>query len=303
MYSEIDSNKRKTWILISIFSIFVVLIITFVGLMFGLDFPEAIISATTFAIVYSLISYYFADKVTLATAGAKEIEKKDHRELYNLVENLSITAGIPTPKIYIIDDQSPNAFATGRDPNHASIAMTTGLLKILNKQELQGVLAHEISHIKNFDIRIMTIVVVLIGLVVLTSDVMLRISFYKGQSRSNNKGGMTMLIFMFGLALVAAILAPIVSQIIKLSISRTREYLADASGALLTRYPQGLAGALEKIKIHGTKLNRANHATAHLYISSPFGSKTPDKIGFFDRLFMTHPPIDDRITKLNSMGT
>jgi heat shock protein HtpX len=300
MYSQIDANKRKTWILLSIFSVFVVLLITFAGMMFGLEPAPALIGGSTFAIVYCLISFYVSDKVTLATAGAKEIQKNEHRDLYNLIENLSITAGIPTPKIYVIDDPSPNAFATGRDPNHASVAMTTGLLKVLNKQELQGVLAHEISHIKNYDIRIMTLVVVLIGLVILLADVVQRITFYKSNIRSQ-KGGPQMLILFFGMILVAGILAPIVSQVIKLAISRTREYLADASGAMLTRYPEGLAGALEKIKTHGTKLNKANHATAHLYISSPFGSKQKSKIGFFDRLFMTHPPIDDRISKLRGM--
>lgn len=300
MYAEIAANKRKTWFLIFLFSIIVVLLTVVFGVYAGLPPEMALIFGVVFSVVYSLISYYVGDKATLATAGAKPIEKRDHFELYTTVENLAITAGLPTPKIYLIDDPSPNAFATGRDPHHASVAITTGLLKVLNKQELQGVMAHEISHIKNYDIRVMTVVVILVGLIVLLSDIMLRIGFYSGGNRSKNNG-QAAIVFLV-VAIIAAILAPLIAQVIKLAVSRSREYLADASASLITRYPAGLAGALEKIRDHGGKMKRANHATAHLFISSPFGSRKGEKVGFFNRMFSTHPPINERIEKLRSMG-
>lgn len=298
MYSEIASNKRKTWGLLFVFSILAVFLTMILGLSFGLRAEEAAIFGGIFATLYSLISFYLSDKAALVTAGAKAIEKRDHFELYNLVENLAITAGIPTPAIYIIQDASPNAFATGRDPHHASIAVTTGLLQLLNKQELQGVLAHEMSHIKNFDIRVMTIVVVLVGLIILLADILLRVGIHRGGGRRENNQAA---ILFFALGILAAILAPLVAQVIKFAVSRSREYLADASGCLLTRYPAGLASALEKIRDHGAALQHANHATAHLYISNPFGTQKGD-VGFFNRLFATHPPINERIAKLRTMG-
>lgn len=301
MYAEITANKRKTWLLVTLFSIFAVLLVTIFGVYIGLRPEEALILGVFFSVLYSLISYYLGDKAALAASGAKPIEKRDHFELYTTVENLAITAGIPTPTIYIIDDPSPNAFATGRDPHHASVAITTGLLQILDKQELQGVMAHEMSHIKNFDIRVMTVVVILVGLTVLLSDIMLRVGFWNSRGRSRSKNGGQAALVFFVIAIVAAILAPLIAQIIKLAVSRSREYLADASGSLLTRYPAGLANALEKIRDHGSKLKHANHATAHLYISSPFGVRKGERMGFFNRLFATHPPINDRIAKLRSM--
>jgi len=300
MYTEITANKRKTWLLLFLFTGLTIGLFLLLGASLGLGFYESLIGGTVFSFIYGMISYYLGDKATLATAGAKAISKRDHFELYTTVENLAITAGIPTPKIYLINDESPNAFATGRDPEHASVAITTGLLNKLSKQELQGVMAHEMSHVKNYDIRVMTIVVVLIGLIVLMSDILLRAGLY-GRGGRDNKGQAAVIFLVVGL--VAAILAPIIAQIIKLAVSRSREYLADSSGALLTRYPAGLASALEKIRDHGGKMRRANHATAHLYISSPFGSKVGGNVGFFNRLFATHPPINERIAKLRKMAS
>ena len=300
MYKAISRNKRNTWILLFLFSIVATIIVIFFGMAFlELDLVSSAILGFVITFIYSLISFYSADKVALSSQGAKEVTKKEAYELYAMVENLCITAGLPVPKVYVIDDPSPNAFATGRDPEHASVAVTTGLLERLNKQELEGVLSHELGHIKNYDIRIMTIVVVLIGLIVLLSDILLRSQFYRRRGNRDNKIGLAILV----VGLVLGILSPLFAQIIRLSISRTREYLADASGAMLTRHPEGLASALEKIA-SAPPLTRANHATAHLYISDPFkadanGKKRP--VSFLSKLFNTHPPINDRIAKLRSM--
>lgn len=301
MYNEITSNKRKTWALMTGFSAIIIALLVLFGFLLDIN-PEASLTiGFAFSVAYCLISYYVGDQATLLSAGAKPIEKREHFELYTLVENLAITAGIPTPAIYIINDPSPNAFATGRDPQHASIAVTTGLLQILTKQELQGVLAHEMSHIKNFDIRVMTIVVILIGLITLLSELIFRVGLRSNRSRSRDNNQLALVFFV--IAVLGALLAPIVAQVIKFAVSRSREYLADASGALLTRYPAGLASALEKIRDKGTMMRHANHATAHLYISSPFGATAEEKDGFFTRLFSTHPPINERIKKLRAMGS
>ncbi len=298
MYSQIDLNKRKTILLLVLFCAFAIAMSTIVALSFGFELVDALVAGTFFAVIYSSISYYLSDQITLKVQGAKQIEKQDNWELFNLVENLSITAGIPNPKIYVIEDPMPNAFATGRDPHHASVAITTGLLKNLDKNELQGVLAHEISHIKNFDIRLMTIVVVLIGLIALISNVMLHIGFRSARSKEAKSAA---IVFMI-IGLIFAILSPIIAQIIQLAISRSREYLADADAALLTRYPEGLANALEKIKNYKGELKKANHATAHLYISNPFGTQDKNKTSWYKKMFSTHPPIDDRIKKLHNMN-
>ncbi len=295
MYDQIAQNKRKTWILISLFAIIVIAIGWALGYRTGT--PEGgIIIATIVATVMTLIGYFRGDSVALATAGAKKIEYRDHPELYAMVENLSITAGIPMPALYIIRDPSPNAFATGRDPQHASVAVTTGLLSIMNKTELEGVLAHEISHIKNYDIRVMTLVVVLVGSIVLLSDILLRSFWFRGNNRDRGGGQAALILFIIAIAL--AILSPIIAELIKLAVSRSREYLADASGSLLTRYPDGLANALEKIAKHDRPLKRANHATAHLFLANPFDPHVTKR---FERLFSTHPPIEDRIAKLRNM--
>jgi heat shock protein HtpX len=293
MYNEITQNKRRTWLLIVAMSVIIVGLSALIGGMNGADPGPSIILGTMFATVYSLISYYASSSVALTVSGAKRIEKAQAPDLYNLVENLCIANGQPMPAVYIIDDESPNAFATGRDPEHASIAFTTGLLKILTRQELEGVAAHELAHVKNYDIRVMTIVVVLVGLISLIADIMIHMRFR--DSEKNNAG---LILLLIGIAL--AILSPIFAKIIQLAISRSREYLADASGALLTRYPEGLASALEKIEGVAQPLQRANHATAHLYISNPFGAD--GKRSFFSNLFSTHPPVADRVARLRNMG-
>jgi heat shock protein HtpX len=301
MYNQITANKRNTWILLIIFIAF------FLGLgyVFGFyysngDDQGAIGLMGIFgivAMVYAAISYFAAGKLTLAIARAKEINHQDAPELYHVVENLSITSGIPTPKIYLIDDTALNAFATGRDPKHACVAITKGLLDKLDKSELEGVMAHELSHVQNYDIRLQSITVALVGLIALVSDIFLRSIFYRGsRSRSRGKGNAVMLL----IGIVLAILSPIIAKLMHLAISRQREYLADASGALLTRYPEGLARALEKISKDSEPLEVANKATAHMYISNPLHNETGMK--WINGLFDTHPPIADRIARLRSMG-
>ncbi len=253
-----------------------------------------IILAVIISVIMTLTGYFKGDKVALISAGAKQIQKKDAPELYRLVENLSITAGLAMPKVYVINDPSPNAFATGRDPEHASIAVTTGLAKIMSKQELEGVLAHELSHIKNYDIRVMTIVVVLVGVILLLSDWMMRSMLFGRRDSDSKSAGVLVLI-----GLVLAVLSPLFAELIKLAVSRSREYLADASAALLTRYPEGLASALEKIAKHDRPLRKANHATAHMFLANPFDPHVTKKK--FERIFSTHPPITDRISKLKQM--
>lgn len=296
MYSQIENNKRKTFFFIVIFTILIV----FLGFIFGSYYGNAqagIFLAALISIIMTLVGFYQGDTVTLLSSGAKILEKKDDPQLYRLVENLAITAGIPTPKIYLIQDNAANAFATGRNPEHASIAITTGLLKLMNKQELEGVLAHELSHVKNYDIRIMTLVVVLVGIVLLLSDLFLRNFFWNRKENNHENNQATLIFFLVGIAL--AILSPLFAQLIKLAVSRSREYLADASGALLTRYPEGLANALEKIALQDQPLQKANHATAHLFLANPFDPHVTKK---FEHWFSTHPPIELRIQKLRKMG-
>lgn len=273
---------------------FTLLLSTLLGAASGIDTPSAIVLGGAFTCVYALISYYFSDKVALAASGAKAVTKSEAPELYRIIENLCIANGQPVPTIHIIEDASPNAFATGRDPEHASIAFTTGILRILDKQELEGVAAHELSHVKNYDIRVMTIVVVLVGAVMLLSDILLRSSF-----GGNKKESGTALVVI---GLVLAILSPFFAQIIQLAVSRQREYLADASAALLTRYPEGLASALQKIQATAQPLQKANHATAHLFISNPFGNSARSRMSWFTKLFATHPPVEDRIARLTSLS-
>jgi heat shock protein HtpX len=247
----------------------------------------------------SFFSYWYSDKIVLAISQAKPIEKKDNPEFYRLVENLSITAGLPLPKIYLINQAQPNAFATGRDPKHGVIAVTQGLLDRLERNELEGVIAHELAHIGNKDALLQTITVVLVGVVVMVTDLFFRIGLWGGfSSRRDNKGGnLGLILLLVGFAL--AILSPIFATLIKLAISRKREFLADASGALLTRYPEGLARALEKISSDPHILKTANHSTAHLYIASPFKGK--ESKTWFSKLFMTHPPIGERTRALRKI--
>lgn len=245
--------------------------------------------------VINFSSYYWSDKLVLSLSGAKPIAKKDAPQLYRIVENLCIGAGIPMPKIYVVDDPTPNAFATGRDPKHAAIAVHTGLLEHLDKLELEGVVAHELSHIRNFDTRIMAIVAMLAGTIALLSDFFLRSLWFNGKDRENKAGGLFMV-----LGIAAAIIAPIAAYLIQLAVSRRREFLADASGALLTRYPEGLARALEKISSYTRASPTARTATAHLYISNPLGGGKKGG-SWITGLFNTHPPIEERLKALRAM--
>ncbi|MFH1749341.1 MAG: zinc metalloprotease HtpX [bacterium] len=291
MYKQIDANIRKTFLLITIFLIFIIGL----GWVFAWIFasPWILYLAVFISIFQAWISYFYSDKIALAVSGAREVKRQEALDLYRIIENLTITAGLPKPKIYIMNDPSLNAFATGRDPDHSAIAVTSGLLEKLDKSELQGVIAHEMSHIKNYDIRVMTIVVVLVGAIALASNFFLR-SLWWGRGGRGKDGGQLGVILMIA-GIVLAILAPLIAQLIQLAISRKREYLADASGALLTRYPEGLASALEKIQNNSTPMKRANRATAHLFIANPFSAKK------ISGLFATHPPIQDRIEKLREM--
>jgi len=297
MYKQIDSNKRKTTILMALFLVFIL----FLGWVIGQIYPDYGYGPMVIAVVISLgmtlLSYFAGDKISLAAAGAKgPITVNDNAYIYRLVENLCITAGTPMPKIYIIPDPGMNAFATGRDPEHASVALTQGIIEGLQNEELEGVIAHELSHIKNYDIRIMMIVVVLVGAISILSDYFLR-SRWRKRDSSSGGGQVGAILMVVGVVLI--ILSPIIAELIKLAISRKREFLADADGALLTRYPEGLARALEKITSNATPLIKANTATAHLYIASPFGAKATSG---FKKLFSTHPPVEERIRQLRSMA-
>lgn len=300
MYKEIDANKRRTVLLMFGFLVFIIGFGWFLSYYF--NNPMILVIAVIISIVQSLVSYYQSDKIALAISGAKEASREQYTELHRIVENLAITAGLPKPKIFVIDDSAPNAFATGRDPEHASIAVTTGLLQKLDKPELEGVIAHEMSHVENYDIRLMTIVVVLVGIIALASDLFLRWTWFGGGRRRNDSEGggqLQLILLVVGIAL--AILSPLIATVIQLAISRKREFLADADGALLTRYPEGLASALEKISRDEEPLEVANKATAHLYIADPMKASGGRGVGWFANLFNTHPPIEERVKKLRAM--
>lgn len=300
LYTHSDANKRKTWFLLSVFFVLIIL----AGYIFGtaMDAPEIIYFAVGLSVISSFISYWWSDKIVLAMSDAKPVSFESNKELYRLVENLCITAGLPLPRIYIIDDSAPNAFATGRDPKHAVIAVTAGLLQKLDRSELEGVIAHELSHIGNRDILLATIVTVLVGVVVLLADWFRRWTFWGGKIRNNDKGGYLQWAIILT-AVIFSILAPLFAYLMQFAISRKREFAADADGALLTRYPQALARALEKISADTEPLEVANRATAHLYIASPFQGKRDgrDKKSFFKKAFMTHPPVEERIAALVGM--
>ncbi len=253
--------------------------------------------AVIFSVLTSISSYWYSDKIVLMSTGAKPIEKSDNPELYRIVENLCITVGIPMPKIYILNEAQPNAFATGRDEKHAVVAVTKGLLGKLEKKEIEGVIAHELSHIKNKDMLLQTVVVVLVGVISIITDFFLRISFWGGNRDNDDNSNSNAIMMVVGIAV--AILAPIAATLIQLSISRKREFLADASGALLTRYPEGLASALEKIASDDSRLRTANSSNAHLFISSPFRGK--ESKSWFNKLFLTHPPVEERVANLRGM--
>lgn len=293
LYNIADSNSRKTFFLITFFLVFVILL----GWLFSyvLETSSILYIAVIFSISMSVSSYWYSDKIVLASTHAKPLKKEDNLELYRIVENLSITAGIPMPKIYILNEPQPNAFATGRDEKHAVVAVTKGLLGKLERNEIEGVIAHEISHIKNKDMLLQTVVVVLVGVIAILSDFFLRITMWSRHSSDNNNNNVIMII----VALAAAILAPIAASLIQLSISRKREFLADASGALLTRYPEGLASALEKISADGSSLKTANNSNSHLFIASPL--KGEMKKSWISKLFLTHPPVEERVANLRGM--
>jgi heat shock protein HtpX len=288
VYQQIAANKRKT-----VFMMFV-----FVGVVFGMGWlfgeftgrPAITSYVLIGALVYAAISYFSGSRLALAVNGAQEIQKKDNPRLWRIVENLSITDGLPMPRVFIINDPAPNAFATGRDPNHSAVCATTGLLDMMNDTELEGVFAHEMGHVKNYDIRVSMIVFALVAVISLLADIMLRMSWFGGEDEDNNQ-----LFFILGIA--AAILAPIIATLIQLAVSRRREYLADATGALTTRYPEGLASALEKIGQSGSSMRKQNTSTAHLFFANPLRGR-----GVMN-LFSTHPPIADRIKRLRGMET
>jgi len=295
LYNIADSNTRKTWFLMFLFLVFIILL----GWLFSyvLDSQAILYIAVVFSVMTSVSSYWYSDKIVLAATNAKPIEKNDNPELYRIVENLSITAGIPMPKVFILNEPQPNAFATGRNEKHAVIAVTKGLLGKLEKKEIEGVIAHEMAHIKNKDTLLQTVVVVLVGVISIVTDMFLRTSLWNSRDGDNSNNTNTFLVLA---GVIAAILAPIAAMLLQMSISRKREFLADASGALLTRYPEGLATALEKISSDGSQLRKANSTNAHLFIASPFRGKEGNS--WFVKLFMTHPPVEERIAALRGMN-
>ena len=295
LYTHKDANIRKTWFLMGFFLAGVILLGWFISLYF--DNQAILYIAVAVALFMNVGSYWFSDSLVVSMTGAKPLAREEHRELYRIVENLAITAGLPMPKLYLVHDPSPNAFATGRDPEHAVVAVTTGLLTILNRTELEGVLAHELSHVGNRDMLVSTVAVVLAGFVAIVADIFLRMSLMGGGDRDSKLGPVVL-----ALGIIGIILAPIAAQLIQLAVSRKREYLADASGALLTRYPEGLASALEKIAAHSAPMKRANHATAHLFIADPFAGEGKKSIASrIGGLFQTHPPAADRVRILRGM--
>ncbi len=290
IYTSYDRNIRLTWIYMTVFLVVVI----GTGYVFSqaLGSPVILPFAVAFAIGMSFGSYWWSDKIVLSMSGARQIGSEDNQELFHIVENLSITAGLPMPRIYVIDDTAMNAFATGRDPEHGVICFTTGILSRLERSEIEGVAAHELSHIGNRDTLISTIVVVLVGFVALLADWFRNSLLFSRRSNDNDNGGGQLQLIFFIAAIVLSILAPIAATLMQLAISRKREFVADASGALLTRYPEGLASALRKISVDAEPLEAANRATAHLYIANPFKGR---KVAKF---FMTHPPTEERIAAL-----
>lgn len=294
MYSAIARNKRNTVFIILVFLAVIGGLSSIVAWYWN-DWSIAVI-VVVIAAIYAVFQYFMATRQTLALAGAREIQKVDHPRLYRIVENLAITEGMPTPKVYIIVDPAPNAFATGRDPEHAVVAATTGLLEIMDDRELNGVMAHELGHVKNYDIRVSLIVFGLVIAIGLIADIIFRMIFWGGRSRNSNLGGPAFLV-VIAIGLVAAVLAPIVAAVVQAAVSRQREYLADATSSLTTRDPEALASALEKLGEHAQPVKRTNTSMSHLWIADP------NRPGFLSRLFSTHPPLADRIARLRSNAT
>jgi heat shock protein HtpX len=294
LYTHQSENIAKTWFLMAMFLVLVIAV--GYGVSWYMQSPILLYVAVGFALVMNVGSYWFSDKIVLKMTNAQPATLEDNRELYNIVENLAITAGLPMPKVYIVNDPSPNAFATGRNPEHAVVAVTTGLTQILNRAELEGVVAHEMAHIGNRDMLIMTVAVVLAGFIAIIADIMMRSMIFGGGNSKDRHPAFLIV------AIVGILLAPIAAQLIKMTVSRKREFVADATGALLTRYPEGLASALEKISSHAQPMKRASNATAHLFISDPFsGAPKKSMMQKIGGLFQTHPPAEDRIAKLRGM--
>ncbi len=294
MYSSIRKNKVKTILIMVVF----ILLISALGGVFAaaLETPGFFIFTLIFAISYAAIGYFTSAKMAIAMTGAKPVTKAEAPRLYRIVENLSITAGMPMPKVYIVDDPAPNAFATGRNPENGVVAATTGILELLDDTELEGVMAHEMSHVQNYDIRVTSIVIALVTVVAFLSDFLMRIGLFGGVG-DRDRGGA-----MLAISIVASIIAPLVAMMLQLAVSRKREFLADASGALLTRYPEGLASALQKIETTARPMRKANNATAHLFLSNPFG-RNGKQGQFMRKLFSTHPPTSERVAQLEKMKT
>lgn len=292
MYSDIAANKRKTVVIMAVFVALVGLIGWVFSNYLGGGQPSIFYGTLIGSVIYALFTYYAGAKMALAVNGAKQIQKSDNPRLWRIVENLSITDGLPMPKVYIMDDPAPNAFATGRNPKNSAVCATTGLLEIMDDEELQGVFAHELGHVKNYDIRVSMVAFALTAVISLIADIMLRMTWFRNNDRETQGNQV-----FFLLGIVAAILAPLIATMIQLAVSRQREYLADATGALTTRYPEGLISALRKLERTGTTLRRQNTATAHLFFANPLKGHS------LASLFSTHPPLEDRIRRLQDMGT
>jgi heat shock protein HtpX len=293
LYEQQSSNIRRTWALILGFLVVVIAVGYAISWYYGN--PLILYIAIVIAVGTNFYAYWASDKLVLSLTHARPATREEFFDFYTVTENLSITAGLPMPKLYVIDDPAPNAFATGRDEKHAVVCASTGLLSLMTRPELEGVVGHELSHIKNRDILLMTIAVVLAGFVAILADIFLRMSLHGGGRSSDSKQGGA--IFMI-LAVVGIVLAPVAAKLIQLAISRRREYLADASSALLTRFPEGLASALQKISSENTPMRHASHATAHLFIDEPFGKPEGGKLAWLERMFSTHPPVQDRVKAL-----
>ncbi|MFA6278523.1 MAG: M48 family metalloprotease [Candidatus Paceibacterota bacterium] len=298
LYAERASNVRRTWALILGFVVVVMAVGYAISWYYGN--PTILFFAAVIAIATNFYAYWQSDKLVLSLNHARPASREEFFDFYTVTENLAITAGLPKPKLYVIDDPAPNAFATGRDEDHAVVCATTGLLAMMTRAEIEGIIAHELSHIKNRDILLMTVAVVLAGFVAIVANIFLRVSFWGGGRSNNDREGGNALIMI--LAVVGIVLAPIAAKLIQLAVSRRREFLADASGALLTRYPEGLASALQKLGSYQAPMKSANLATAHLFIGDPFGVKSTGSAGWIEKLFSTHPPIPDRIKALLNTG-
>ncbi|MEV6768292.1 M48 family metallopeptidase [Nocardia sp. NPDC051030] len=309
MFDEVVSNKRRSWVLTIGFALFVALVAAAAIYLVGYGGPYVVIAAVVISIGSSVVAYWTSDKVALRVSRARPASVEEFPQLHNIVEGLCLAAGMPKPRLYVVDDPAPNAFATGRNPEHAAVAATTGLLEKMNRDELEGVLAHELSHVRNYDILVSTLAVTMVGVVVVLADLAVRMQWWGmgrnthrdyDQNRGGNDGGLGIIIAILGFLLLA--LAPLIAQLLQFAVGRRRETLADVSGVELTRYPQGLISALEKLRDDSTVVHATTHATAHLWIEEP-AAQTPaaGKISWINRMFSTHPPIDERIALLRGM--